>query len=645
MSWWSSNKLHNTDPSLVSGHDDVCSCKRVSVSSLDFDSDEEFLGGLQETEELENNTQPSASNQQVSDSPNGRRQMMPDSLLQMKMKGQCNRYNTPAFRQIPDYCPVRHRNAIIRLLFIIEGRDVLIDSANRVWTLVGLAKMFDCVSAIRDLVLQWFMYGNNMRFVEVLPEEALRIGFALENMQITQNAFRILVNEMALQEAASDGCGPKSSRTTIFGRRTGDCTDELSNLIQHAARSLVDRVSLLKTQLHSPDLFDFWNIEEWGKLRRLELLLAKEESLSCAIALIKLRLLMKVLPAAVTEIVQRVLVDSVPQNLNTFCNMDLDRATYLLPQDFEKLEQIFARLNDTQKLLCPFFYSELGEQCSWHLYLGAHAKRSRVPFLTLVKELDAALERVASEQPAMMGSPDCAEFVRAYDTSSKTLVYHFNSPVIDLDRLDWQVKDALQPITVSWIRHDVDPPLNLTRHMLLTLSMHEMKFLPLWAGGFDDGTGGVFESYVPPTDMGPNGPGPAYHTGNTLPSAPASISESMVEEMSAMKFRGSTTAASVDVHDSISTVYRPDRVIADDVTIASESFTMAGSEYQEAQFAVPAAHQGAGQAVDMMVDSDADTDTHDASTTDNGSVARERRDDTVGPYSEDSDSDDSLVVI
>jgi len=41
----------------------------------------------------------------------------------------------------------------------------------------------------------------------------------------------------------------------------------------------------------------------------------------------------------------------------------------------------------------------------------------------------------------------------------------------------------------------------------------EFKYLPLWAGGDDDGTGGVFDPSLPPANMGPIGPGPSYHTG------------------------------------------------------------------------------------------------------------------------------------
>jgi hypothetical protein len=60
---------------------------------------------------------------------------------------------------------------------------------------------------------------------------------------------------------------------------------------------------------------------------------------------------------------------------------------------------------------------------------------------------------------------------------------------------------------------------------LLCMSGEELKYLPLWAGGNEDGTGGVFEKPIPPAAFGvaPNGPGPAYHTGLSVFSQSSSI--------------------------------------------------------------------------------------------------------------------------
>ena len=643
MRWWSSYKFHDVDPSLVAGHDDVCTCKRRATITPELNNDEE-PSDLQKDPSKMSAVDELADNKMLSGSDVGMAKLVPptpNQLIKMKADGDESIYKMPSFRQIPDYCLVRHRNAIIRLLVLIEGRDVLMDSASRVWTLVALAKIFDCPSVVRDRVVQWLLHGTNNRFLEVLPEEALRIGFALEISQVTQCAFRILVNEMALSEAATDGARRELSRTSIFGRRLGECGDELNNLIQHAARALLERVTLTRTQLQSPDLFDYWDIQAWSKLRRLELLLTRGEESVCRIALNKLRHLMRDLQDKVTSNFNNADRQHIHDAQPMLGSMDQDRATYVLPQDFVKLSDILCNANLVQKLLCPFIYNDLGERCSWApLYDGIPSGERKpgrpLSYFQLLEEVAQALQHAAFDRPTVMCTEEWAEFldpVRNLDGSIK--YHHVKVPLVDLAQLDMEVKEALRPLTRSWIRHDVDPPLNITRHMLLTLTINEMKFLPLWAGGFDDGTGGVFESFVPPTDMGPNGPGPAYHTGRTLPSAPASISESMIEEMTALRFKGSTTAASIDVHDSISTVYQPDRVIADDVSIMSDAFTADTAEYQEAMFAIPVEHQGVGQAVGMVVESDMDLE----------SVTDAEYDDVGRPFSDVSDSEDSVVVV
>ena len=38
----------------------------------------------------------------------------------------------------------------------------------------------------------------------------------------------------------------------------------------------------------------------------------------------------------------------------------------------------------------------------------------------------------------------------------------------------------------------------------------------MWAGGLDDGTGGVFEEDIPFAEKGPVGPCPVFHTGPTV---------------------------------------------------------------------------------------------------------------------------------
>jgi len=50
--------------------------------------------------------------------------------------------------EVLDYCPIRHRACIERLLQVIEGKEPRLDSAPKVWTLAVLSKYFDCESTV-----------------------------------------------------------------------------------------------------------------------------------------------------------------------------------------------------------------------------------------------------------------------------------------------------------------------------------------------------------------------------------------------------------------------------------------------------------------------------------------------------------------
>lgn len=67
---------------------------------------------------------------------------------------------------------------------------------------------------------------------------------------------------------------------------------------------------------------------------------------------------------------------------------------------------------------------------------------------------------------------------------------------------------------------------------LLCLGDDEFRYLPLWAGGNDDESGGVFDDNIPAALAGPNGPGPSFHTGFSNPSAASSEFDTISERAS-----------------------------------------------------------------------------------------------------------------
>ena len=568
------------------------------------------MGGSLNLLLLANNGTPTLGrNSRFKDPPNAAK------LALLKETGAGLDFEVPHYRKIPDYCPFRHCNSIIRLLMFIEGHNIILDSASRVWTLLGIAKLLDCQLILRDKVTQWLMYSVNARFIEILPEEALKIGFALELPDITQCAFRILVNELAIELAATPATNTtKDSGVTVFGRKKGDAGDELNNLIQHAARAFCERVETQMKALETGFVGENLDIAEWQRLRELESCLAASDHPLAQTTVMKVRKLMLMLDREFKDALEKISRGLQTHHESAYQSIDNDRATYVEPVDWQPIEDAMYGFNALQRRLCAFFYHDLTYLCQGLLSnQGGGPYRSGIgeALGNTCSDIQADLEKLEAEVPTILPDKISAPHPVSSQRFTPLLLHMFRN----------ELDIAIMPIAYWWHRNNIDPPLNITRHLLLTLGPNELKFLPLWAGGNDDGTGGVFESAVPSAELGPNGPGPAYHTGITIPSEASSVSGSLMEEIRNMNVRGSTTAGSIDVHDSISTVYRPDHVIADDRSIATESFdTSESGAYAEARYFEPAEHQPTGKALEMLVD---------GGTSTNGSVAE-------GPNSETS---------
>lgn len=132
---------------------------------------------------------------------------------------------------------------------------------------------------------------------------------------------------------------------------------------------------------------------------------------------------------------------------------------------------------------------------------------------------------------------------------------------------------------------------------LLCLTDDEYKFLPLWAGGMDDGTGAVFEAPIPAADRGgPMGPGPAYHTGSTVNSVASSEfdfvdRDSVVGSVDSERFQ-----SSMDVLDGFSKKGDRRRVWGEDAFM-SDAGSESEYEYVETEYALPIRDKGKGKEV------------------------------------------------
>jgi len=158
--WYKSEQRLSVAQGLVGGSDEGMFYKRLND---DHNGDEPDMYDCKESVDSQSGRKdreyvwPHVSNDDDFDLQKAIKLSMTDSLgydflagstVRQKQQLHTPGKNPAVEKDIPDYCPIRHRVGITRLLQVIEGRDPRLDSAPKVWTLVVLAKYFDCTRVV-----------------------------------------------------------------------------------------------------------------------------------------------------------------------------------------------------------------------------------------------------------------------------------------------------------------------------------------------------------------------------------------------------------------------------------------------------------------------------------------------------------------
>jgi hypothetical protein len=269
--------------------------------------------------------------------------------------------------------------------------------------------------------------------------------------------------------------------------------------------------------------------------------------------------------------------------------------------------------------------------------LRTHVEHFNAEFLKVISESISFQDSVDLNHP---GSDDSHLFHRRIDLSHPALVDRVSSLTDDpnvefnLDLFYGQLHCSLQALSRRFLYrerdHESGIPFFLSDHLLLCLDESELNYLPLWADGLDDGSGGVFQESIPEAEMGPSEPGPGYHTGYTVVGAQTdaiTIAAAATDYYPEEADHGGTIGDDIDVFSTIAppgdadddrsaTVGRsvaPQRSATPTTTLGavivrsdvppSESFaTDDDGMYADARYAQPAAHQPQGQAIERYVD-------------------------------------------
>ncbi|KAL7628928.1 hypothetical protein AAE478_000445 [Parahypoxylon ruwenzoriense] len=487
--WWTAQERLGISPYLVSGHDDHCP-RHLDVP-IDCKKIDGYIPAVPKPGYM-NKSLPSVD------------------LDDIKISGS---------RIIDDYCPIRHRANIIRLVLAIQGYELVLNSAPRAYTLTSIANVLDCTSIIRDPVYTWFMAEPNTDFIDINPEAALKMAWALKLANITRAAFRILVVEKAL-DTLSPEPRANTARYTIFGRPRSDLPDDLNTVVQYAAVRFAERVKQTYEKLKSDKVYQLLDVPEYRKLILLGEIIqtAASNTSSSSFAANQQRnadleetyRLFKELSELLIEYIAYIvrLAINSPLTLNQEKSFDLDRQCYVPRKNWISSTTIYGWLNEAQHLLIPCFWDSLaacptngnGKASDSKRFLNPHVQKFNAVLENAFKYILPHFPALQRWEPAWL--------------------------CFDIDRFVAELSTSLYNLSKAWTKSELEAPLGRTDHLVLSLSDDEFQYLPLWAGGLDDGTGGVFEPAVPDAELGPVGPGPAYNTGNTIATDVSSICQS-----------------------------------------------------------------------------------------------------------------------
>ncbi|KAI1828140.1 hypothetical protein F4861DRAFT_245204 [Xylaria intraflava] len=342
-----------------------------------------------------------------------------------------DRITYPSPRKILDYCPIRHRAAILRLLMGIRHEDFVLDSAPRVATMAVIAKIFDCAAVVRDPVMAWFMAEPNDGFIDVNPEDTLKIAWTLELPAITRVAFRVLVVERAI-EILGETQEKQTAQTnggleSIFQRPRGSITEEQAACIQRAAEKLARRASDTIDGLKSNNASHHLGIINQVHHDAAET--ARRQ-------------------AYIHEIVDKAMVEN-PAVYWVIARDERNRARYVSTEKLVPMSDIYRDMLPAQRILTVYFW-----------YSAAN-----IAYIDGISNTPPQAVSQIGDGPhhAQERLPDIPLTFRA------------------------EVSNAIKKFKNEWVCPDLEVPMQESIPMILSLKNDELQFLPAWAGGLGDG--------------------------------------------------------------------------------------------------------------------------------------------------------------
>lgn len=437
-----------------------------------------------------------------------------------------------------EYSPIRHRIGIENILQALQGIPPVLDSPCKFWTFFSLARVFEIamVTSICDLILAWLYTGTNKRLIETQPEVAYKVACGTRCRDLCRDCFAILVGEEALLLLAHSQKPVmlKRPQRTLHGRVRDSIDDDELQRVEHASKSFVEYVLDQFVQLAGADMH--WLTTLPSLQRLLDYTPINEEEQSVVHDLL----------TTLKDFVRSRIVSNLVEDRPMVLHSSFPLAERAYPSKL--YHWAYVHMSYPERLMCKSFWERLKDEQFSHIYSAKMLKLKGASIADLGAHISALKSQDHAKIRTIQHRDLVYDIVRVYDLFGSSYVPE-NLAIEDVSA-PAAVSHALDSWNINVHPTSADRPFSFTAFIievsrylqyhagrmagvgkgsmdyeitdtLTCLTDNEFKYLPLWAGGNDDGSGGVFgDQDIPDLDTGGfSRPGPAIHTGSTISSS------------------------------------------------------------------------------------------------------------------------------
>ncbi|KAE8147985.1 hypothetical protein BDV25DRAFT_159195 [Aspergillus avenaceus] len=427
-----------------------------------------------------------------------------------------------------EYSTSRHRSGIENIIHALEECYFWLDTPCKLWTFFALAKIFEIAThaTIMFPILAWIYDGSNSRLIELHPEITYRIGFGIQCDTLCRDSFSVLVSEEALLLLANSDKPPVPSRPqwTFHGRhRESLLDDDELQRIEYASKSFLDHVvdrfiSLAGTEMRWLSMLPmFQRILNYTPTTQQEQDIVNE----------LVQILKEYVRSRIVQWLER-REDAWTPGAGMARGEEYKKQALQHAHPFMRYpERILSRLF-WKRLRNENFIGDVAPEEDSNFYgstladLGRHVPAFKSQTNARITQVNSfEVNFVIQKFNNLPGVTNMYEQSFVYEgmiSSQYTRIFSPKKHYFALDAFLSEVRSYVTVYANAMFEVGKEATFMEMTDTVTRLTDNEFKYLPLWAGGNDDGTGGVFmDQNIPILEAGGfSTPGPAIHIGSTV---------------------------------------------------------------------------------------------------------------------------------